>query len=79
MSQKRSLEAAEGAVAAGLIIGRAVIGAASWLAPERALPALGFNRAADGPMRDGTGRTRNRSRTPFAGRDGTGRTPRPFD
>lgn len=46
MSQKRALEAAEGAVAAGLIIGRAVIGAAIWLAPERALPALGFNRAA---------------------------------
>jgi hypothetical protein len=46
MSQNRELEAAEGAVAAGLITGRAAIGAAIWLAPERALPALGFNRAA---------------------------------
>jgi hypothetical protein len=46
MSHKHALEAAEWAVAAGLIIGRAVVGAAIWLAPERALPALGFNRAA---------------------------------
>jgi hypothetical protein len=46
MSQKRGLEAAEREVAAGLIIGRAVIGAAIWLVPERALGALGFNRAA---------------------------------
>jgi hypothetical protein len=45
-SQQRSLEAAEWAVAASLIIGRVVIGAAIWLAPERALPALGFHRAS---------------------------------
>lgn len=47
MSAIRELGAVERALAVSLAAGRAAIGAAIWLAPRRALPALGFERAAD--------------------------------
>lgn len=40
---------AEPALAAGLAAGRIAIGVAIWVAPQRALSALGFDRAADRP------------------------------
>ncbi|HSJ17304.1 MAG TPA: hypothetical protein VK920_04370 [Solirubrobacterales bacterium] len=39
--------AVERALAVSLAAGRAAIGAGIWLAPRRALPALGFDRAAE--------------------------------
>lgn len=45
MKNAHEPELIERALGIGLAVARAAIGAAIWLAPERALPALGFDRA----------------------------------
>jgi hypothetical protein len=46
MQRAEKVGSLEAGVAAGLAAGRTLIGAGIWLAPERALPLMGFRRSA---------------------------------